>query len=90
VLPLLNDRQPEIRNKAICALSKIADDTSVNTLINLLSSPDVDVRKEVISCMGGMTNQTVKSHLQHLVQVEKDESVIQAVKEALSKIPRVV
>jgi HEAT repeat protein len=89
ILPLLNDRRPEVRNKALQALAKIADDTSINTLINMLSDKDPAIRKIVADNMGSMTSQTVKSHLQHQILVEKDEGVMKAIKDALAKMPRI-
>lgn len=87
VLALLNNKSPEIRIKAIQALGKIGDEASVNTLIPLLSSPDKDMRLEAIKSVGFMQNQTIKSHLQHIIQTETDETVKKTIRESIARIP---
>ena len=83
----IHDAKPEIRIQAIQALGAIGDDKAVNALIGSLSDPDPVTRLAAIKVAGSMSSQTLKSHLQHIIQTEKDESVKQALREAISDIP---
>lgn len=87
LVPLLRDKKPEIRIQAIKAMGTIGDETCVNEMIALLSEPDKAVRLEVIKSMGTMGNQVIKSHLQHLIQSETDETLKQAIRQSISQIP---
>jgi HEAT repeat protein len=84
---LLQTDKPETRIQVIHALGKLDDDIAANALINQLSDPDPATRLEVIKTMGTKNNQIIKSHLQHLVQVETDESIKKIIREAISDIP---
>ncbi|MEA4888648.1 MAG: HEAT repeat domain-containing protein [Clostridiaceae bacterium] len=84
---LLKDSKPEIRMQAIKALGSVGDDKAINALITLLADPDKNVRLEAIKSMGSTGNQTVRSHLQHLIQIEPDETLKQAIRDAIAKIP---
>ena len=88
LIPLLKDSKTEIHIQAIKALGTISDDKAVNELIALLSDPDPAIRLEVIKSMGNMGNQSIKSHLQHLIQVESDETMKQAIRDSIARIPK--
>lgn len=83
----LDDNKPEIRIGAVEALAEIGDDRSVNALIGSLRDPDSSVRMAVIKVIGSMKNQTLKSHLQHSILTEKDETVKEALRAAIANIP---
>lgn len=87
LVPLLKDKDLNVRVKAIQGLGKIGDDHSINALIGLLSDSNQTVRLETIKSMGETGNQTVRSHLQHLIQTETDEDVKKSIREAIAKIP---
>lgn len=87
LIALLKDNKPETRAKAIQAMGKLGDEQSVNTLIALLSSPDKELRLEAIKSVGNTENQTIKSHLQHIIQTETDETFKKAIRESIAKIP---
>jgi HEAT repeat protein len=84
---LLKNSKPEIRIQVIHALGQINDDIAANALINQLSDTDPATRLAVISTMGTKNNQIIKSHLQHLIQVETDESIRQVIRKAIAEIP---
>jgi HEAT repeat protein len=84
---LVKDSKPEIRILAIKALAKIGDENAVNTLLENLNNPDPATRLEVIRASGTMNNQTIKSHLQHLIQTETNEDIKKVIREAISDIP---
>lgn len=87
LVALLNDNKPEIRVQVIKALGMIGDEKSINALINLISSSDKAMRLEAIKSLGNTHNQTVKSHLQHLILAETDEEVKRITRESIAKIP---
>ena len=87
IVAMINDSNPEIRIQAIKALGAIGDDTAINALINHLSDSDPITRLEVIKTMGTMENQTIKTHLQHLIQVETDEDIKQVIRDSITEIP---
>jgi len=83
----LHDNKPEIRILAVKALGAIGDDKAVNALIGSLRDAEPTVRLAAINVVGTMRNQTLKSHLQHIVLTEKDESVRKALDAAIAGIP---
>lgn len=83
----LGDSKTEIRIQAIDALGTIGDDRSVNALIGCLRDPDSSIRTAVIKVIGSMKNQTLKSHLQHTILTEKDETIKAALQAAIASIP---
>lgn len=87
LVAFLNDSKPEIRILAVNALGAIGDDKAVNALIGCLSDREPTVRMAAIKVVGTMRNQTLKSHLQHIVQTEKDEVVKAALQAAIAAIP---
>lgn len=87
LVSFLGDSKPEIRILAIKALGSIADDKAVNALIGCLSDSEPTVRLAAINVVGSMRNQTLKSHLQHIILTEKDESVKTALQAAIANIP---
>ncbi len=87
LISLLKKSDPAIRKQVIKALGTIDDDKSMHALINQMNDLDPETRLEVIRTMGTMNNQMIKSHLQHLVKVEKDESILQVIKQSISNIP---
>ena len=87
LIAILKDKKPETRSQAIQALGKVGDEKAVNTFIMLLSSSDKELRLEAIKSVGNTENQTIKSHLQHIIQTETDESVKLLIRESIAKIP---
>jgi HEAT repeat protein len=89
IIPSLESKSQETRIAAIEALGQITDDHAMNALIRMISHPDMPTRLAAIKALGVTGKQTGKSHLQHLLTVEKDEQVIKAIREAISSIPLV-
>lgn len=87
IIPSLDNRNPEVRIAAIQALAQICDDHAMNALIGMLNHNDQPTRLAAIKALGSSGKQSSKSHLQHLLAVEKDESVKTAIREALAAIP---
>jgi len=87
LVTFLSDSKPEIRILAVKALGAIGDDKAVNALIGCLSDREPSVRLAAIQVVGTMRNQTLKSHLQHIILTEKDETVKTALQAAIAGIP---
>lgn len=87
LVTMIKDSDPEVRSLAIKALGTLGDETAVNTLISLLTDPDQATRMTVINSMGGMANQVLKSHLQHMIMTETNEDIKKAIRAAIAKIP---
>ena len=73
--------------KIIPLLGQIGDDKAVNALISYLGVKNQDIRIAAVKALGATGDQTAKSHLQHLVQVEKDEKVLDVIRQAITEIP---
>ena len=67
------------------ALSLKADD-AYNTLITLLRSPRADVRAAAATSLANMGDAKAQAHISHMLPGEKDAVVIEAMKNALSKL----
>ena len=87
LIALLKDKNQDVRIKAIQGLGKIGDDHAVNALIGLLSDSSQAVRMEAIKSMGDTGNQTVRPHLQHLIQTETDENTKKVIRDSIARIP---
>lgn len=91
LVPLVDNKKPEIHLTAIAALGEIGDDTALNTLVALLRDPNPDKRAEAVKALAKVTlrdprNSAAKTHLQHLKNNEKDEKVKEALDEAFNLI----
>jgi HEAT repeat protein len=89
IIPSLESKNQETRIAAIEALGQITDDHAMNALIGMINHPDLPTRLAAIKALGVNGKQTGKSHLQHLLTVEKNEQVIKAIREAISSMPLV-
>ena len=87
LVSLLTDKDKDVRVQVIVALGAIGDEAAINNLIALLGDSDPVIRAAVATSMGEMCNQTAKTHLQHLMERETDETVRKAIREAFGKIP---
>jgi len=89
VIPSLSNKSPETRIAAIDALVQIADEHAMNALIGIIGHPDLSTRLAAIAALGAMGKQTGKSHLQHMLAMEKDEQVKAAIRQAIASIPQI-
>jgi HEAT repeat protein len=89
IIPSLDSKNLETRIAAIDALGRIADDHAMNALIGMIGHPDQPTRLAAVKALGITGKQTGKSHLQHLLIVEKNEEVIKAIRAAIASIPLV-
>lgn len=89
IVPMLKDKKKDVRLKAIEGLSKIGDDAAVNNLIIMLHDPDKEIRMATIKAMGEMGNNVTKTHLQHYIEKETDEELIEASRHSIAAISQV-
>ena len=74
------------RLKAVEALGQVKGDDSYNTLISLLRSPRADMRAAAATALGALGDQKARAHIDHLSKTEQDSVVLEAMKQALSKL----
>ena len=91
LVAMLRDKSAAVRVAAIDGLGKIGDETAMNTLVVLLRDPSVELRAAAVKALGLLAvrdtrNTAAKSHLQYLKTSEKDETVVQALEETMTKI----
>lgn len=83
---LATGKKKDIRIQAIGGLAKVGDDTSINTLIQLLHDPDREIQLEAIKNVGSMGNSVIKTHLQYFIEKSDDKELIAAAKKSISQI----
>lgn len=83
---LATGKKKDVRFLAIQGLAKIGDDTSVNTLIQLMHDQDKEIRLETIKSMGVMGNTVTKTHLQYMIEKETDADILDAAKKSIAQI----
>ena len=86
VLKFVGDKDKEVRLAAIKGVSGMIDDEDVrNTVVALTEDADPDIRKAAITAQGSGSGSYVETRLRYCLTHEKDEKVLQAVREALEK-----
>lgn len=83
IIKLLGSKDKEVQLAAMEALGKMGKDEGFNALIVRLSSDDADIRAAAAAGLGAMGNDHARAHLTHLLETEKDEKVIAALKKAI-------
>ena len=85
VLKFIQDKNKEVRLAAIAGVSGMIEDENVrNTIVGLTGDADPDIRKAAITTLGTGSGSYVETRLRYCLTHEKDEKVLQAVKEALA------
>lgn len=80
---LAHDKREDVRAAAIAGLGKCGDDMAYNTLIPLIHDPQAPIRVAAIKALGEMGRPSARTHIEHQMNMEKDESVLAAMHEAL-------
>ncbi|MCD8397339.1 MAG: HEAT repeat domain-containing protein [Lachnospiraceae bacterium] len=85
---LTKDKDKEVRLAAIEGLGKVPEnEDSLNTLIKCMENDsDADIRKAAAVTLGDSEGDYVETHLRYCLSHEKDESVLAAIRESLTKI----
>ena len=86
LIRFINDKDSVIALKAVEALGQVKGDDSYNTLISLLRSPRADMRAAAATALGALGDQKARAHIDHLSKTEQDSVVLEAMKQALSKL----
>ena len=86
LIRFINDKDSVIALKAVEALGQGKGDDSYNTLISLLRSPRADMRAAAATALGALGDQKARAHIDHLSKTEQDSVVLEAMKQALSKL----
>ena len=83
LIRFINDKDSVIALKAV---GQVKGDDSYNTLISLLRSPRADMRAAAATALGALGDQKARAHIDHLSKTEQDSVVLEAMKQALSKL----
>lgn len=86
IISLITSKDPALSLKAVEALGRVTGDDAYNTLITLLRSPRADVRAAAATSLANMGDAKAQAHISHMLPGEKDAVVIEAMKNALSKL----
>lgn len=86
LLKMLNDKEQDVRLAVIDGLGKIGKDNSCNALISLIDDDDAEIRIASIKALGLIGDEHTATHLRHRMEREKEERVIQEIKQALSNL----
>lgn len=90
LIALSRDSDAEVRHAAINGLSQIGGEDSFNALIHMLDDPDTQIRITVLRALGHSASSYADTHLRYCLTHEKDENVLQAVREALSELSKTI
>lgn len=85
VLKFVSDKDKEVRLAAIAGVAGMIEDEDVrNTIVGLTEDGDPDIRKAAITALGAGSGSYVETRLRYCLTHEKDEKVLQAVRDALA------
>lgn len=89
LLGFVNDKDKEVRLAAIAAVANMIEDEDVrNTVVSLTEDSDPDIRKAAIAALGTGKGSYVETRLRYCLTHEKDENVLQAVRDALANVKK--
>lgn len=84
ILKFVGDKDKEVRLAAIAGVAGMIEDEDVrNTVVRLTEDGDPDIRKAAITALGSGRGSYVETRLRYCLTHEKDEKVLQAVRDAL-------
>ncbi len=89
LLKLAGEKELDVRLAVIEGLGKIGQDNGFNTLIISLTDEEPAIRAASAKALGVMKNEHAKAHLVHRLELEKDETVLQAIKGAIAELHKV-
>ena len=86
VLKFVGDKDKEVRLAVIAGVAgKIENEDVRNTVVGLTEDADPDIRKAAITALGNGRGSYVETRLRYALTHEKDEKVLQAVRDSLAK-----
>ena len=87
LIKLAQDKDEEIKLAAIAGMGKIGKDDSFNAMVpDMLTDGDPKARAAAALALGEMKNEHASAHLRYYLEREKDPSVINALKKAISNL----
>lgn len=85
LVKFMGDKDKEVRLAAIAGVAGMIENEDVrNTIVSLTEDADPDIRKAAITALGTGTGSYVETRLRYCLTHEKDEKVLQAVRDALA------
>ncbi len=81
----LRDPDPKLRQRAVLALGRLQDSTTVDALVPLLTDPEFDVRREAVFALGQIGHRSARAPLEKLL-VSGEVRIEDLAIEALGKI----
>lgn len=81
----LKDPDPRVRQRAVLALGRLQDSTTVDDLVPLLTDPEFDVRREAVFALGQIGHRSARAPLEKLL-VSGEVRIEDLAIEALGKI----
>ena len=85
LIKLAHDKDEEVKLAAIAGMGKVGRDDSFNAIVpDMLTDDDPKVRAAL--ALGEMNNEHASAHLRYYLEREKDATVIEAIKKAISSL----
>jgi HEAT repeat protein len=86
LIELSESNEEDVRLGAIAGLGSVGGDDASHYLITRLQNPDPKVRVAVAAALGAIANKHTKAFLASQLKKEEDETVRQAILDAMVKI----
>ncbi len=86
LIELSESKEEDVSLKAIAGLGSVGGDDASHYLITRLQDPDVKVRVAVAQALGLIANKHTKAFLASQLKKEEDETVKEAILDAMVKI----
>ena len=83
IIKYLSSSDDTVVVAALEALSRIKDEDSVNSIAHMIDNPDTKIRIEAAKALGSIGTEYAKTYLLHRLNAEQDDTVKEAIKEAL-------
>ena len=87
LIKLAHDKDEEVKLAAIAGKGKVGRDDAFNAIVpDMLTDDDPKVRAAAALALGEMNNDHASAHLRYYLEREKDATVIEAIKKAISSL----
>ncbi|MCD8076703.1 MAG: HEAT repeat domain-containing protein [Lachnospiraceae bacterium] len=87
LITFAGDADKGVRLAAITGLGEQTEsETSLNALVKMMNDNDPDVRREVAASLGSFSGSYVETQLQYCLFHEKDETVLEIIRDSLDRV----
>ncbi|MEF9879499.1 MAG: HEAT repeat domain-containing protein [Clostridia bacterium] len=86
IIALMNDKDQNVRLKAIAAAGVVGTDDSFNALVTLITDPDKDVRATAATAISVLGNAHGHEFIAHQMMRETDAGVKAIMQSAMAKL----